>query len=80
MSLLLSEGHPHAPRYPLVRLWWEARIVRERLMERMALEATLSHASMSALVESVYSKKGAQRPANKQFQELLKRLTDGEAS
>lgn len=67
-------------KYPLSRLWWEARIVRERLMERMALEATLAHASMTAIVESVHAKKGSKRPANKQFQALLKRLTDGEAS
>lgn len=66
-------------RYPIVRLWWEARIVRERLMERMAMEATLQHSSLSAIVESAYAKKGASRPANKQFQDLLKRLTDGEA-
>lgn len=43
------------------------------------METTLTHASLSAIVESVYAKKGAQRPANKQFQALLKRLTDGEA-
>ena len=48
-------------------------------MERMALEATLTHSSLTAIVESVYAKKGAQRPANKAFQALLKRLTDGEA-
>lgn len=44
------------------------------------MQTSLTHASLTAITESVYSKKGAQRPANKTFQALLKRLTDGEAS
>lgn len=78
-SLLVSEGHADAHSYPIARLWWEARIVRERLMERMALQASLQHSSMTAIAESIFAKKGAQRPANKAFQELLKRMSDGEA-
>ena len=48
-------------------------------MERMALQASLQHSSMTAIAESIFAKKGAQRPANKAFQELLKRMSDGEA-
>lgn len=74
----MSEGQSNAWTYPLVRLWWEARIARERIAERLALQTSLQHAMMTAISESVFAKKGAARPANKQFQKLLKGLTDGE--
>lgn len=45
----------------------------------MAINASLQHSMLTAVVEAMHAKKGAQRPANKQFQELLKRLSDGEA-
>lgn len=63
-----------------MRLWWEARIARERIAERLAIQTTLQHSMLMATIEGMYAKKGAQKPANKEFQKLLKGLTDGEAS
>ena len=39
----MSEGHPHARKYPLAMLWTEAELARERVNGRLATEATLLH-------------------------------------
>ncbi len=70
VSLLFSEGHQHANRYPLARVWYEVQIVNERINNRIATETTLMHAAMVAVV----APKGA---GNKHLQKLLKGMRDG---
>jgi hypothetical protein len=70
VSLLFSEGHHNANRYPIARVWYETQIVNERVNNRIATETTLMHAAMVAVV----APKGA---GNKQLQKLLKGLRDG---
>ena len=68
MSLLLSEGHTEARKYPLAMLWHEANIVRARLHSIMRTEAIL----IQGAIASMLSKKGADG-----FEKTLKVLTDG---
>lgn len=70
MSLLLSEGHVHASRYPLATVWYEAQLVRERVNGRIATETILMHAAMIAVI----APKGA---GQKNLDKLLKGLRDG---
>lgn len=66
----MSEGHQHADRYPLSKLWIETEIARERINARLATEATLIHSAIVAVLAS--DGKGVEN-LNRQ----LKRLTDG---
>lgn len=68
MSLLLSEGHPAARRYPLIVVWQEAQLVRERNRLRMAEEAVMLHTVITAQMA-----KGGHR----QLEKLLKDLRNG---
>ena len=66
MSLLVSEGHTHARRYPVCIVWTEATIAQQRLNQRMATEAVLVQgAILSAL------------GGGKEFSKLIKDLTRG---
>jgi hypothetical protein len=70
VSLLMSEGHPHASRYPLSKLWIETEIARERINARLATEATLIHSAIVAVLA----------PGGKGVENLnrqLKALSDG---
>lgn len=69
MSLLLSEGHADARRYPLWMLWDETRIVRERNNAVMVTNAVL----LQMAAGSLFSK-----DAGKAFEKLVKRLADGD--
>lgn len=46
MSLLLSEGHTEADRYPLAKVWSEVYLARERIRDRISQETVLMHAAM----------------------------------
>lgn len=69
MSLLLSEGHPHARDYPVAVVWSEARIVRQRNAMRVKLETSL----MQMVIGSVFDKK-----AGKQLSDIIKRLDESD--
>lgn len=65
-SLLLSEGHAAAWRYPLGKLWSEARFVRERWVGRTSTEAVVMQAAIvSALA------------GGKHLKDVLEDLRDG---
>jgi hypothetical protein len=49
-SLLISEGHVYARKYPLAMLWTEAELARERINTRLATEAALLHAVAMAVM------------------------------
>lgn len=68
-SLLLSSGHPHAKRYPLSTLWYEAQLVRERVNGLVATEAVM----MDAVITSVLSPKNGRQHLDK----LLRKLNSG---
>lgn len=68
MSLLLSEGHATARRYPIIVVWQEAQIVRERVNQRHITETVL----MQAVAAATMSKKGG-----KHLADLLKDLGHG---
>ena len=66
-SFLLAEGHSAARRYPLVVLWQEAQIARERVNTRMMTEALLIDA---AIIRAVSGE-------GKHFESLIKGLKNG---
>jgi len=66
----MAEGHPHANRYPLSKLWIETEIARERINARMASETALMFQAIVAVLAP--GGKGV-----KNLNENLKRLTDG---
>lgn len=68
VSLLLAEGHAHANRYPLAKVWFEARIVRERMNGMLASQIALMHTAMATLVSS--KPKEAIKHLNKQLKDL----------
>lgn len=68
--MLLAEGHPHAHKYPLSKLWIEAEITEERINRKTITETTLMHACIVA----VLSPKGE---GAKHYQKLVKELSDG---
>lgn len=68
MSLLLSEGHAHAARYPVAKVWGEARMVRKRHAARLTTEAVLQQ----AVIMSCLAKEGGEH-----LQAVLKELEDG---
>jgi hypothetical protein len=49
-SLLMAEGHLHANRYPLSKLWIETEIARERINARLASETALIHSAIVAVL------------------------------
>jgi len=65
--LLLSQGHPQAPHYPIGMIWDEARLVVERLNGAYATEAIL----VQSAIASALSKDGA-----KEFKKTISRLND----
>ena len=67
VSVLLSEGHAQAPRYPIGMVWDECQLVVERQNRAHATEATL----VQLAVSSILSKDGA-----KEFRKTLKRLNE----
>lgn len=71
-SLLISEGHQHARRYPLAMLWSEAELVRERVNARIRTETTLMHAVIVSILSPSKDKK-----AQRHLDNLLKRLDHG---
>lgn len=68
VSLLFAEGHVNANRYPLSKVWFEARIARTRINGMLASEVTLMHAAMVAIMSSK-GKEGVNN-LNKQLKEL----------
>jgi hypothetical protein len=66
----MSEGHPHARKYPLSTMWMEAELVRERVNGRITTEATLMHAVIVAVLAP--DGQGA-----KNLNKMLKDMTDG---
>lgn len=69
VSLLLSEGHASARRYPLATIGIEANIARRRINNRMVTESTL----MQACVGTVLGGKEGVR----HFNDLIKGLNRG---
>ena len=66
-SLLLATGHADAPRYSIGLIWFEARLVREREREKVALDAV----AMQAVIVQVLS-------GGKHLDKFLKELRDGD--
>jgi hypothetical protein len=69
VSLLLSEGHEHAREYPVVHVWNEARIVRQRHSTRRFRDSALTQLILSTL----FNKK-----AGKELQKLLKKVAESD--
>ena len=69
--MLLSEGHRHANRYALAKVWYEAQIVCARVNARIHTEITLMHTAMVAIM----APKGA---GVSNLKKQLKGLRDGD--
>lgn len=70
---MLANGHPHASRYTIAKVHYEAELVRERIAKQTITEATLIHAVIIAVLDT--SKKGS---GTKYLNKLLKDLRNGE--
>lgn len=70
MSLLLTEGHTHARKYPLAVLWQESQIARERLNQQVVTNTVLLDAVVTAHMTK--GKKGREN-----LTKLLKELGNG---
>jgi hypothetical protein len=68
-SLLLSEGHRFASRYPLSKLWYEADLVRERINRNYVTEVTI--------LSTVMSTRYGGRAAGKTISDLIRKLQNG---
>jgi hypothetical protein len=68
VSLLLSQGHIHAQRYPIATVWVEAEIVRSRINHGAASESLLMYQMLGAVLNG---KAGA-----KEYRKSIKALTD----
>ncbi|HJV26859.1 MAG TPA: hypothetical protein VJ673_14315 [Aromatoleum sp.] len=62
---MLEFGHAAAMRYPLARVWTEARIVRERQAGRKRLDAVIQQMTVASVISS---------KSGKQFQKLIAQL------
>jgi hypothetical protein len=69
VSLLLSEGHPHAPCYPLWRLDLEAGLATVRKDQDVALSSSLIQSAINACLD---------RDAGKDFTKTIKKLSHGQ--
>jgi len=68
VSLLLANGHPDAPFYPLHRVWEEAELVVSRQNQTLATETLLIQMAVSSLFA---------KEAGREFQKIISRLSDG---
>lgn len=67
VSLCQAHGHIEARLYPLPRLWWETKLVRDRVNLDLANSAILTQMAIA----SVLSKEGG-----KAFQKHIRHLTE----
>lgn len=72
MSLLLSQGHTQARRYPIAVVWSETRIIRQRESRQRQQEAILVQAAVATAIGQAFGNKDA----TKAFNDLLKRMDD----
>lgn len=70
MSLLLSEGHSEARRYPIGMVWSEARFVRERLSNRRIRDAAISQLLLGTLFNG--------KKAAKELKTLLEKAAESD--
>ena len=69
VSLLLSEGHAEARRYPVAVVWSEAHIIRERNAHRRMRDSAITQLVLSSL----FSKKGS-----KELEKLLGKVAESD--
>ena len=69
VSLLLSQGHPHARRYSIIMIWNEAEIVRQRHNQHLREKAILGQL-LATLASGTLTKKGV-KDTNKELRKLL---------
>jgi 23S rRNA maturation mini-RNase III len=69
VSLLLSEGHRDARRYPVAVVWSEANIVRQRNSARRYRDSAITQQVLGTL----FSKK-----AGKELQKLLREVAESD--
>ena len=75
MSLLLEKGHSQARLYPIIMLWNEAEICRERRRADLAmLSIVMQHTIVAS--DSQLDRKGVKQAATN-LKTLLKELQDG---
>lgn len=67
----MAQGHPHAKKYPLATLWYEAQLARERINGQIATETVM----LDAVITSILSPKG--RGGRQHLDKLLRKLTSG---
>jgi hypothetical protein len=65
-SMLLEHGHSDAYAYAIARVWSEAKIVRDRIAERVQLDAVAMH---TVIVQAL--------SGGKHLEKFLKELRDG---
>lgn len=69
VSLLLANGHTYARQYPLIAVWNEARIVRQRIGQRDSTNASL-------MLSAIQVGMSCDKKAMDNFKNLSKRMLD----
>lgn len=69
VSLLLSQGHPHARRYSIIMVWNEAEIVQQRYNRRVRDYAIIGQ-HLATLSTGTLTKDGVKK-TNKALRTLL---------
>lgn len=67
VSLLLANGHPHAPHYPVHRVWEEAALVAAHLNQQMVTGAILTQMAVASLLS---------KDAGREFQKLIQSMNN----
>jgi hypothetical protein len=50
VEFLVSEGHLHAPYYPIGKVWSESRLARSRVNARVSTDAVMMHTVISSIL------------------------------
>ena len=77
VSLLLSQGHPAAWRYPIGRVQSEAYLAQERMQKIIATEGLFTFMAVSTVVGSAFAKKGEAKKIVREFHKMIEGMTNG---
>lgn len=70
VSLLLANGHPLSPHYPVHRVWEEAFIVAERTNLTIVTEAVMTQLAVASLLS---------KDAGTEFKKVIRSMTNEQA-
>lgn len=75
VSVLLSEGHSHSRLYPIIMLWNEAELARERRRTQWQMMMNISSAVINASNTDI--SKRDRKELGKALQDMFRDISDG---